>query len=132
MTSVKAIGVRGDNSKMKPEEFWKKYDAGEFGRPVTNINDPAFKQWLKDVAAMPAIQQVDAVAKKMQELNPGFEGKFFEKPKIDNGVVTEFEILHGQRDRYFADSSVGGTDVSELWQRGTPWENSPTFTRYRE
>ena len=30
---------------------------------------------MKDVAALPAEKQVEAVAKKLQELNPGFDGK---------------------------------------------------------
>ena len=50
---------------------------------------------------MPADRQVEAVSKKLQELNPGFDGKlrssdgFFndhETPTIENGVVTELYI----------------------------------------
>ena len=36
---------------------------------------PAFQRWMKDVAAMPALKQVEAVSKKLMELNPGFDGK---------------------------------------------------------
>ena len=54
------------------------------------LNDPAFQQWMKTVAAMPAEKQVDAVAKKLQELNPGFDGK--ETHKVVEGEVREFEI----------------------------------------
>ncbi|MGA2621848.1 MAG: SUMF1/EgtB/PvdO family nonheme iron enzyme, partial [Thermoguttaceae bacterium] len=50
--------------------------------------DPAFQQWVKEVASLPAEQQVVAVAKKLQDLNPGFDGK--EAHKIEDGVVTEF------------------------------------------
>ena len=39
---------------------------------------PAFQQWMKDVAAMPAEKQVEAVSKKLKELNPGFDGQAFE------------------------------------------------------
>ena len=39
---------------------------------------PAFQQWMKDVAAMPAEKQVEAVSKKLMELNPGFDGKVTE------------------------------------------------------
>jgi formylglycine-generating enzyme required for sulfatase activity len=54
--------------------------------------DPAFKRWMKDVAALPAEKQVEAVAKKLQELNPGFDGKVTDAngrgtPLIENGVV---------------------------------------------
>jgi serine/threonine protein kinase len=44
--------------------------------------------WLKEVAAMPADKQVDAVADKLKELNPGYDGKVTQK-KIEGGVVTE-------------------------------------------
>ena len=44
-------------------------------QPNKPANTPAFQQWMKDVAALPAEKQVEAVAKKLQELNPGFDGK---------------------------------------------------------
>jgi serine/threonine protein kinase/Leucine-rich repeat (LRR) protein len=43
--------------------------------------------WLKQVAAMPADKQVEAVAAKLKELNDGFDGKV--TPRIEEGVVTE-------------------------------------------
>ena len=36
---------------------------------------PGFDKWTKEVAALSAEMQVEAVAKKLQELNPGFDGK---------------------------------------------------------
>ena len=52
---------------------------------------------MKDVAALPAEKQVEAVAKKLQELNPGFDGKVTGMetgtPKIENGVVTEIGFI---------------------------------------
>ena len=42
---------------------------------VTNINSPVFQQWMKEVQAMPAEEQIKAVSKKLMELNPGFDGK---------------------------------------------------------
>jgi serine/threonine protein kinase/Leucine-rich repeat (LRR) protein len=70
----------------------------EWDRPAQAKNSwesPAFKQWEKQVAAMPAAKQVEAVSKKLHELNSGFDGKVtggYEEatPKIDNGVVTSF------------------------------------------
>ncbi|MBA4017762.1 MAG: hypothetical protein C0483_11360 [Pirellula sp.] len=58
------------------------------------MHDPAFPQWMKDVQAMTAEQQIEAVSKKLMEVNPGFDGKVadFDKkgtPKIVNGVVME-------------------------------------------
>ena len=50
---------------------------------------------MSDVAALPADKQIEAVAKKLEELNPGFDGKVTGysvqgTPKIENGLVTEF------------------------------------------
>ncbi len=45
---------------------------------------------MKDVAALFAEPQVKAVVKKLQELNPGFDGN--EKHKIEKGVVTELQL----------------------------------------
>ena len=61
-----------------PAEFWKKYDAGEFGKPAVAklaYHDPAFQAWVKAAAALPAEKQIEAVSKKLMELNPGFDGK---------------------------------------------------------
>jgi Leucine-rich repeat (LRR) protein len=99
MQSLKRIGTSYGKS-FPTEEFWKKYDAGEFGKRTTNINDPTFQQWMKSVAVMPAEKQIEAVSKKLMELNPGFDGnvtgadvsgKF--PPKIENGVVTDIGFL---------------------------------------
>ncbi len=75
-----------------------------YGRPATpnkvvaTLNDPTFQQWMKDVAALPAEKQVDAVSKKLQQLNPGFDGKVTDMngtiaPKIEKGVVTELGFV---------------------------------------
>jgi Leucine-rich repeat (LRR) protein len=73
------------------EEFWKKYDAGDFGQPLIGYNSPAFEQWMKDAASKPAEQQIEAVSKKLIELNPDFDGKV--TPTIENDIVTGFEIV---------------------------------------
>jgi Leucine-rich repeat (LRR) protein len=104
MKSLSKIGINWDN-RLSPAEFWKKCDAGEFGKPdstaatpdrkpITNINDPAFQQWMKTVAVLPAGQQVEAVAKKLQALNPGFDGKV--ESKLDGGAVLQlgFNVDH--------------------------------------
>jgi formylglycine-generating enzyme required for sulfatase activity/serine/threonine protein kinase/Leucine-rich repeat (LRR) protein len=73
---------------------------------VTDISDAAFQQWMKDVAALPVKQQVEAVAKKLVERNPGFDGKV--KPTIQNDYVTELRL-----------SSETIADISPLavWQK---------------
>ena len=58
---------------------------------TTNLNDPAFLAWMKDVQAMPAEKQVDAVAKKLQSLNPAFDGKV--TPQIEKGVITRLRFI---------------------------------------
>jgi eukaryotic-like serine/threonine-protein kinase len=64
--------------------------------PRLFMHDPAFPLWLKDVQAMPAEKQIEAVSRKLTELSPGFDGKITgygsrsAPPKIVNGVVTEF------------------------------------------
>ncbi len=56
-------------------------------KPIANINDPAFQAWMKTVAALPAEKQIEAVSKKLVELNPGFDGKL--RPQIEDDMVTE-------------------------------------------
>jgi serine/threonine protein kinase/Leucine-rich repeat (LRR) protein len=53
----------------------------------TSVDDA----WLKAVAALPAEKQVEAVAAKLKERNPGFDGKV--TPTIDQGVVTELTFV---------------------------------------
>ena len=60
--------------------------------------DPAFQQWVKATQALPAEKQIEAVSKKLMELNPGFNGSVTGinkslTPKIENGVVTEFGFV---------------------------------------
>ena len=54
-------------------------------------NTPAFQQWRKDVAALPTEKQVEAVVKKLRELNPGFDGK--ETHELAGGAVTELRFV---------------------------------------
>jgi serine/threonine protein kinase/Leucine-rich repeat (LRR) protein len=59
------------------KEFWKQVEQKQ----------EAFETWLKKIAAMPSKKQVEAVAAKLKELNPGFDGKMMQT--IENGVVTK-------------------------------------------
>lgn len=58
--------------------------------PITTFNDPAFQEWAKKVAELPADKQVEAVAKKLVELNPGSKGVV--SHKIEDGVVTQLTV----------------------------------------
>jgi hypothetical protein len=96
MKSLKTVGISWEGKGQFPSgEFWKKYDAGEFGKPITAFKDPAFQRWVQDVATLPAEKQVEAIGKKLQELNPGFDGKATGangtgRPWMENGVVIGF------------------------------------------
>ena len=71
------------------------------GKLITNIDDPAFQQWMKTVATLSAYKQVEAVTKKLQELNPGFDGK----------VTADFEGRSVTELRFVTDNV---TDISPL------------------
>ena len=71
-------------------EFWKEVDkaakAGVTAAPVGRVN----AQWVSSVAELPAQEQVRAVASKLQELNPGFDGQM--AYKIEEGAVTQLTL----------------------------------------
>jgi serine/threonine protein kinase len=75
----------------------KQLPATEKGQPAVAATPPGKTPakvdgaWLNKVAALPAEKQVEAVAAKLKELNPGFDGKV--EPKINDGVVTELVFL---------------------------------------
>jgi Leucine-rich repeat (LRR) protein len=62
------------------KDFWKEVDA----------QHAVFAGWLKETAKLPAEKQVDAVAAKLKELNPGFDGKIV--PIIEKDVVTQINF----------------------------------------
>ena len=68
----------------------KPANAGQPDKSSERWDTPAFQQWMKEVAAMPAEEQVEAVSKKLVELNPKFDG--METHKVVNGVVTELIV----------------------------------------
>jgi Leucine-rich repeat (LRR) protein len=61
------------------KEFWEGVDARQVAAA-----------WLKRVAAMPADEQAAAVAARLKELNPGFDGEVAHK--VEGGVVTELQF----------------------------------------
>jgi Leucine-rich repeat (LRR) protein len=70
-------------------------------RPTTIPWDvtPEQQAFFDHVAALPVEQQAAAVAKKLMEVNPKFDGKF--KHKVSDGGVTEF--------------SLGVNHVTDIW-----------------
>lgn len=57
-------------------EFWKEW----------NNQAATFEEWIKQVSGFPAKQQIEAVAKKLQELNPGFDGKVDFQIRAPNNI----------------------------------------------
>ena len=56
--------------------------------PANQKKNPEFQEWLKQVAAIPATEQVDAISTKLLELNPDFQGRMEQVDfRIENGVV---------------------------------------------
>ena len=53
-----------------------------------------FDQWVRDTARCPVDRQAPAVADKLKELNPGFDGRV--RPTVEGGVVTGLEFLTDQ------------------------------------
>ena len=65
---------------------------GEFYGQATKLAylDSAFQQWVKATQALPAKNQIEAVVKKLQELNPAFDGK--ETHKNEGGIITQLDF----------------------------------------
>jgi len=66
------------------------------GKQVVRVSHEAAplskaQRWEKSVAALPAAEQVEAVARRLKELNPGFNGTL--TPTIEDGVVTGLSFV---------------------------------------
>ena len=59
-------------------------------RQATAAKGSVDEEWLKQVAGMPAEKQVEAVAARLKELNPGFDGEVTHR--VEDGVVTELRF----------------------------------------
>jgi Leucine-rich repeat (LRR) protein len=64
--------------------------ADQFWKEVADGTKPIAEAWFKEIAALPAEKQAEAVAAKLKERNPGFGGKV--KPTIEDGVVTRLSV----------------------------------------
>jgi serine/threonine protein kinase len=71
------------------------------GRQATAAKGSVDEEWLKQVAAMPAEKQVEAVEAKFKELNPGFDGKVTHR--AEDGVVTELRFSSEPGNGHLAD-----------------------------
>jgi Leucine-rich repeat (LRR) protein len=77
---VRSIKTLESINNKPAAEFWKYADAQLL----------AFDTWQKQVAKLPPEKQVEVVAVKLKERNPGFDGKV--TPKIIGGVVRQLEV----------------------------------------
>lgn len=84
-------------SKKVPKQGSTLAWTGGFGKPRTSDNtgpltyqSQDFKQWVQSVATLPAEEQVKAVAQKLVDLNPGFDGQI--DPGIENGILTGLRL----------------------------------------
>jgi serine/threonine protein kinase len=59
-------------------------------KPVVPEEKDALDRWIKHVRDLPAEMQAEAVGKRLQELNPGFDGQV--APKVDGNVVIEIKF----------------------------------------
>jgi serine/threonine protein kinase len=71
--------------------FFRKAAGQQGEKPDAHPRNPVKLSWDKQVAALPAREQVDAVAARLKELNPGFDGKTTHK--IENEVVVSLSFL---------------------------------------
>ena len=95
---VSFLAFRGPAEKKLPQKEDRRFAIPPPKKILLKVDDA----WLKEVAAMPAEKQVEAVAKKLQELNPDFDGKIVTH-KVEGGVVTDLQ--------FFTDNV---TDISPL------------------
>ncbi len=79
---------RGDKVALKAW-FERKKDEGQPAAPAVRF-PPLEDAWFKQVAALPAEKQVDAVVAKLKERNPGFDGKVTHK--IEQSEVIELGL----------------------------------------
>jgi Leucine-rich repeat (LRR) protein len=92
---IRAITTLQKINDLPAAEFWKQVDAGKLPQPAGKADEPTQDRssaiddaFLREVAALPAEQQVACVVAKLKELNPGFDPAVAEvKHTIENGKV---------------------------------------------
>ena len=91
--------------------------------PPDGIESPS-QQWIKDVQALSAEEQIAAVVKKLMQLNPGYDGKV--TSEIANGVVTGLHVFTAKVTDIAPVRALAGLkslDLSGNWN-GNPDEGS--------
>ena len=75
-TKVTSVGVAALQKALPNCKIEWPANGKFYGQPAKLAYlDPSFQQWVKATQALPAEQQIEAVSKKLMELNPGFDGR---------------------------------------------------------
>ena len=81
------LRIKDKNGKVQQEI---KLPPGHTVEVIKMPSAPLSDAWFRWVATLPADRQVRAVADKLEECNPGFDGKV--TPLIEDGVVVQLEL----------------------------------------
>jgi hypothetical protein len=97
-------------------------------KAIATLNDPAFQQWVKGVAAHPAEEQIKMVVAKLKELNPGYNGTVVNDsnsgpPIIQNGVVDSFGFYTDHISDISPVRALPGLRKLLVWSDGGGWGN---------
>jgi len=100
--TLETIYTSQPNSDKPAVEFCDSLEAlqASLNEPLA-FESPGFDEWVKQTAALPVDQQVEAVSRKLQELNPRFDGMV--TPVVEGDVVTGLTF-----------STDGVTDISPV------------------
>jgi hypothetical protein len=98
------------------DAFWEAHD----------VRQASMSEWFPRVAALSEHEKVAAVAAKLQELNPGFDGHVF--PNYNEGKVTVFQVFTD----HLTDIEPlrAFTHLERLTIRGTDQGNGKLFDLY--
>jgi formylglycine-generating enzyme required for sulfatase activity len=93
---VTELNLRSENEELIVEDFsvfkdksgrpnYRVVEKFKKKQPGATAKPPTDDAWLRQVAALPADKQVDAVVAELKARNPGFDGRV--TPSVENGVV---------------------------------------------
>jgi hypothetical protein len=98
-------------------DFWKEVE----GRaPQAEKLPPIPDAWFKEVAALPPVKQVEAVAAKLKERNPGFDGKV-RLGNVEGGMVTEVHFFGKNVSDLSPVRALVGLQVLSCGSLNAPW-----------
>jgi hypothetical protein len=116
---IVALATRGDSGKKQDTQHAEKWPIPP--NPPTPPQE-TLKQFIERVALLPPESQRNEVAKKLKELNPGFDGQWTEPPGIEGDKIVSLAI-HSEHVSdlrplkalpYLRRLTLGGTKVTDL------------------